>query len=96
DKSSRLVSSGAGVLVGELFGVAYANAAKGSSVVIGTAGVWVLPSAGEKDAKAVKVGDPIGWDGAVCVAGTDSNSKARIGVCVGKEGSSSLRVLLGR
>ncbi|MGR3782718.1 MAG: DUF2190 family protein [Albimonas sp.] len=53
------VASGAGVLVGMLFGVAAADAASGASVEIATAGVFDLP---KTSAQAWTAGAPIYWD----------------------------------
>ncbi|MCC6888101.1 MAG: DUF2190 family protein [Hyphomicrobiales bacterium] len=53
------VTSGHGVLVGNLFGVAATTVAEGESVEIATVGVYELP----KSASAVIVpGDRVAWD----------------------------------
>jgi predicted RecA/RadA family phage recombinase len=53
------VASGAGVLIGSLFGVAAATAAEGDPLEIATTGVYELP----KDPTAVlAIGDPVAWD----------------------------------
>lgn len=53
------MTSGQGVLVGNLFGVVAKTAAEGESVEIATIGVYELP----KLASAViAAGDPVAWD----------------------------------
>ncbi len=55
------IASGAGFIVGSLFGVAAVTAAEGESVEIATTGVYELP----KDPTAViALGDRVSWDDA--------------------------------
>lgn len=53
------VTSGDGVLVGALFGIATTTAAAGESVEISTRGVFELP---KTTATIVTVGAPVSWD----------------------------------
>lgn len=54
------IASGAGIIVGSLFGVAAFTAAEGESVEIATTGVYELP----KDPTAmIALGDRVSWDG---------------------------------
>lgn len=59
--------SGAGVIVGSLFGVAASAAVEGALVSVTTTGVFDLPKLG---AAVFAVGDPVSWDQAngQCVA----------------------------
>lgn len=73
------VLSGAGVLVGSLFGVASADAASGASVVIVTRGVFTLP---KTSAQAWTVGAKIYWDATNKVCTTTATSNTEIGVAI--------------
>jgi predicted RecA/RadA family phage recombinase len=67
------VASGAGVLVGSLFGVASATAASGAEVEIKTTGVFDLPKA---TGAAWTVGQRLYWDDAAKnLTGTASTNK---------------------
>ncbi|UYO55701.1 DUF2190 family protein [Rhodopseudomonas palustris] len=61
------VKSGDGVQVGSLFGIANADAASGSDVVLSTEGVFELP---KTSAQAWTVGAAIYWDAATGKATT--------------------------
>lgn len=63
--------SGAGVLIGTLFGVAQFAAANGAAVEIATEGVYDLPKQGSQ---AWSVGDAIYWNGTTGVATTATSS----------------------
>lgn len=54
------LSSGDGVLIGDLFGVAATDAGIGASVEIATEGVFDLPKEATTD--AFDVGDAVEWD----------------------------------
>ena len=54
------LQSGVGVLIGELFGVAGANAAIGNSVALYTDGIFDLPK--EATADTFSIGDAVEWD----------------------------------
>jgi predicted RecA/RadA family phage recombinase len=90
------VVSGAGVLVGALFGVAVHNAASGQPVEIATTGVYDLTKVGSQ---AWTVGALIYWDAANSRATTVSASTTLIGKAVAPVGSGAGetigRVLLG-
>ncbi|WP_414898428.1 DUF2190 family protein [Rhodovulum sp. YEN HP10] len=62
--------SGDGALVGSIFGVAQADAAAGTPVVLVRRGLFTLPKAG---AEAWNAGDPVFWDGAACTAEASGN-----------------------
>jgi predicted RecA/RadA family phage recombinase len=70
------VASGAGALVGKLFGVAQTAATSGAEVEIKTDGVWELP---KTSAQAWTVGADIYWDDAAKVATTTTTSNTLIG-----------------
>jgi predicted RecA/RadA family phage recombinase len=53
------VSSGDGVLVGAIFGVAQTDADSGDDVPVAVIGVFDLP---KTSALAISVGDPVYWD----------------------------------
>jgi predicted RecA/RadA family phage recombinase len=70
------VSSGDGVLVGSLFGVAQFDAKSGDDVEICTKGVYTLP---KTSAQAWTVGAKIYWDGSKCTTADGSGSNTLIG-----------------
>lgn len=70
------VSSGAGVLVGSLFGVAQFDAKNGVDVEICTKGVYELP---KTSAQAWTVGAKIYWDGSKCTTADGSGANTLIG-----------------
>lgn len=70
------VASGAGVLVGTLFGVAITGAASGAAVPIKTTGVFDLP---KTSAQAWTVGAAIYWDDTAKNCTTTSTSNTLIG-----------------
>ena len=72
----RAVASGAGLLVGALFGVATADAAQGANVETLTRGVVDLPKA----AGAVTQGQKLYWDNAAFVVTTVAGGNTLIGV----------------
>lgn len=90
------VASGAGVLVGTLFGVAQTDADSGASVAIATSGVFDLVKVGSQ---AWTVGAAIYWDAANARCTTASSGNTLIGKAVLAVGSSAGettgRVLLG-
>lgn len=71
------VSSGDGVLVGALFGIAVADAENGADVVLATRGVYTLP---KTSAQAWTVGAKVYWDKANGVATTAASGNTLIGV----------------
>lgn len=72
-------SSGAGVLVGSIFGVAVHDALNGADLAIKTTGVFQLPKAGSQ---AWAVGDKVYWDAAEDECSTDSTKGMLIGIAV--------------
>ncbi len=83
------VSSGDGVLIGSLFGVATYDAAEGESLEIQMTGVMSLPKLSTDN---VAVGDPLYWDatnGQLTVTATDNKL---VGVAVFAAGSGATSV----
>ena len=78
------VTSGDGVLVGSMFGVAQTDAANGADVVIVTTGVFDLPKVGSQ---AWTVGVKVYWDDGNSRCTTASSSNTLIGVAVAAVGS---------
>ncbi len=72
------VASGAGVLVGSIFGVANGAAESGADVVLSVTGVFDLPKA----AGAISAGAVVYWDSTPGVVTTVATDNARIGVAV--------------
>jgi predicted RecA/RadA family phage recombinase len=70
------VSSGDGVLIGTLFGIAVTDADSGDPVEIKTTGVFTLPKASEQ---AWTIGAAIYWDGEECTTADGSGANALIG-----------------
>lgn len=70
------VSSGDGVLVGKLFGIAQFDAASGADVEISTKGVYTLP---KTSAQAWTVGALIYWDGSKTTTADASGANTLIG-----------------
>jgi predicted RecA/RadA family phage recombinase len=70
------VASGAGCLVGSLFGVACVTAASGANVEVCTCGVFTLP---KTSAQAWTVGAKVYWDDTNKVATTTATSNTLIG-----------------
>lgn len=77
-----VVVSGAGVLVGSLFGVAGHDAASGASLDLHVEGVFDLPKTGSQ---AWTVGAPIYWTGTACT--TTASTNKLIGAAVAAVGS---------
>lgn len=86
-------TSGGGVLLGSLFGVASGDAAVGESLVLVTAGVFDMPKVATDD---ISVGEPIFWDDVAKLVTVDGTGNTRIGVAVSAAGnpSGSVRVRL--
>lgn len=72
-------TSGDGVLVGSLFGVAITTVANGANVEIATTGVWNLA---KTSAQAWTVGQRIYWDDTNSVATSTASSNKLIGVAM--------------
>lgn len=73
------VTSGGGVLIGSMFGVAQADAAIGADAVIVTTGVFDLPKVGSQ---AWTVGVKVYWDNGNSRCTTVATSNTLIGVAV--------------
>lgn len=82
------VTSGDGVLVGSLFGVAATDAASGADVEISTVGVYELPKV---TTEIFAVGDAVYWD-AVAKLVTSDNTKPFIGAATTAAGNPSAAV----
>lgn len=70
------VTSGSGVLVGALFGVAAFDAKSGVDVELNTKGVYTLP---KTSAQAWTVGAKVYWDGSKCTTADGSGANTLIG-----------------
>jgi predicted RecA/RadA family phage recombinase len=70
------VSSGDGVLVGSLFGIAVDDAESGDPVEIKTTGVFELP---KTSAQAWTLGAEIFWEGSVATTDDDEGPNTLIG-----------------
>jgi predicted RecA/RadA family phage recombinase len=78
------VTSGDGVVVGALFGVASKTAAAGETVTIATIGVFDLP----KLASAViAAGDPVAWDDAAKQVNVPGTGRYPIGTAIEAAGN---------
>lgn len=73
------VLSGAGVLVGSLFGVASTSAAETAQTEIVTEGVFDLAKV---QAQAWTVGQPVYWDATAKLCTTTATDNTRIGVAL--------------
>lgn len=73
------VASGAGVIIGSLFGVAQAAAASGEDVVLLLEGVVTLP---KEPSQAWAVGVRIYWDAAASRCTSTASGNKLIGACV--------------
>lgn len=78
------VASGAGALVGAIFGVALATYASGATGVFAATGVWTLTKAGSQ---AWTVGQKVYWDDTNKVATNVATSNTFIGHAVEAVGS---------
>lgn len=79
-----VLASGAGCLVGSMFGVASGPAASGAEVVLMTEGVFTLPKLGTD---AFTVGAPAFWDDANKRLTLTASGNTRVGVAVAAAGS---------
>ncbi|MCK9469037.1 MAG: DUF2190 family protein [Porticoccaceae bacterium] len=69
--AAATVTSGSGVLLGNLFGVALSGADNGEELVLQLAGVFDLPAA---TADAITVGSVLYWDDSAKAVTTDADS----------------------
>ncbi|RVD66412.1 DUF2190 family protein [Mesorhizobium sp. M7A.F.Ca.ET.027.03.2.1] len=70
------VLSGAGVLLGSIFGVAQTNALSGADVPIVVEGVFELP---KTSALAIAIGDKLYWDNTAKVVNKTSSANSLVG-----------------
>lgn len=83
------VASGAGVLVGAIFGVAATTALSGEDVDIVTGGVFNLPKV---SALAIAVGDKVYWDDTAKLVNKTASGNTLIGVAVSAAANPSAAV----
>lgn len=76
------VSSGDGVLIGKLFGVATYSAAEGADVEIRREGVFDLKAESAGSGQAFAVGDIVYWDATAKRCTKTSSGNTRIGVAI--------------
>lgn len=84
------VASGAGVLVGSLFGVTVTAAESGATVPVKTTGVFEMP---KTSALAISVGDLLYWDNTAKVV-NKTNTNKLVGVAVSEAANPSATVLV--
>jgi predicted RecA/RadA family phage recombinase len=89
------VTSGQGVLVGNLFGVAATTVAEGESVEIATVGVYELP---KLVSAVIAAGDKVSWDDTAKQVNLPGSGRYRIGIAIEAAGNGveSVRVRLDR
>jgi predicted RecA/RadA family phage recombinase len=85
------ISSGDGVLIGNLFGVAAFDAAETENVEIQTTGVMVLP---KQPTDVVAVGDLLYWDATNNRLTKTTTSNKIIGVAVAPAGNGAATVVI--
>lgn len=83
------LASGAGALVGSLFGVATGAADSAAEVVLSTVGVFSLP---KTSALAIAVGDRVYWDDTAKVVNKTSSGNTLVGVAVSAAANPSASV----
>ena len=83
------VTSGAGVLIGALFGVANGDADTGADLVLSTVGVFNLPKV---TADAFTVGETVYWDDTAKRATETATDNTKIGVAVAAAGTGAATV----
>lgn len=87
------VSSGDGVLIGSLFGVAVADIAEGEQGIIALRGVYTLP---KTSALEISFGDVVYWDPTPGEVNKTASGQSRVGIAVedAANPSSTVKVLL--
>ncbi|MFO1156631.1 MAG: DUF2190 family protein [Rhodospirillales bacterium] len=83
------VTSGVGVLIGTLFGVATVTAAEGAAAAIITAGVVDIA---KTSALAISVGDRLFWDDTNKVVNKTTTAQQQVGVAVAAAANPSATV----
>lgn len=71
--------SGAGVLVGSIFGVAAISALSGTNIDLVTKGVFSMPKV---SALAIQIGDKVYWDNTAKLVNKTASGNTLIGVAV--------------
>ncbi len=89
--AAAAASSGDGVLIGSLFGIAFGDAEIGNNLNLATTGVFDMPKLSTDD---MSVGDPIYWDDSagVVTLDDDTGTNPLIGVAVTAAGNPSSTV----
>lgn len=77
--AAAAISSGDGVIVGSIFGVANVDAEIGDTFALDVVGVFNLPKV---SALAIAVGDTVYWDNANKVVTKTASGNTKIGVAV--------------
>ena len=83
------ITSGDGVIVGSLFGVAAADAAAGENVEIGTLGVYELP---KLSSAAFDQGDGVAWDSGTGKVVAPATGMFPIGIAIETAGNGTATV----
>jgi predicted RecA/RadA family phage recombinase len=83
------ITSGDGVLVGNLFGVATRTAAEGEPAEVATTGVYTLPKAASA---VLALGARVSWDNAAKVVMTPGNGRYPIGIATEDAGNGATTV----
>ena len=89
------VSSGDGVMIGSLFGVATHDAAAAASLELAVVGVFTLPA---DTALAISQGDPVYWDDTNSWVDATTAAQQCVGVAVADQDTvaETVDVLIGR
>ncbi|MFK8251964.1 DUF2190 family protein [Ancylobacter terrae] len=83
------VTSGQGVLVGGIFGIASGDAAEGETVELALIGVFAIA---KTSALAISVGDKVYWDNAAKVVNKTASGNTLVGVAVAAAANPSATV----
>ncbi|MGA0545649.1 DUF2190 family protein [Brevundimonas sp. VNH65] len=83
------VLSGAGVLIGSIFGVANGDAVSGEPVDLDVVGVFELPKI---SALAIAIGDKVYWQAAEAAVSKTASGNTYIGVAVSAAANPSAKV----
>lgn len=88
-------TSGVGILVGQLFGVALTTTPTGSKVAIGVTGVYEIA---KTSALAISTGDPLYWDDTNKVVNKTTTAQQKVGIAVADAAnpSSTVKMLICR
>jgi len=81
------VTSGAGVILGDLFGVANGDAVSGADVVLSTVGVFELPKTTADD---IPAGSTVFWDASESEVTLTSTDNTKIGVAIAAVGAGTV------